>query len=988
MIGKAFIYYMTAIVVLVSVIIIPNYVETVDAEVTFPNTISLNYSFDTPLFKTMHINGEKFTRIEIKDLQMYGDVGEPRLPVKPVKILLPPSSRVKKIEIGASDGKKFNIDDMKQIELGTQAYSLDKKTPVKPPLPQYDSTQLYPSDLYRDMGVQYFRGYAILHVNLHPIQYLGETDTFYFYDNIVVTVETEQSLPNPLFRGFSIDKSIEIENIENPDMIDAYKNFNCGNQCYSLYDYVIITTEDLKNSIGIYTFFDLIEQRESQGLTCRFKTVEDIEIEYDGIDTQEKIRNFIKDAYLNWGTTWVLLGGDVEKVPIRYLYDIDGENEVLASDLYYQCLDGDYNYDGDAYWGEKYDGVDGDRIDLYAEVYLGRAPVDDGVDISSFVEKTLSYENSEWGVDNYLERHLSAGEEVWNGPGGFGAGYAERCIDYCTDYDQNTYGLPSSTYSIIKLYERDEYWEHIDVVNEINEGVNIINHVGHGTCNGAMKLTSNNISSLDNMDKYSFFYSQACHSGRLEIKDECIAEAWVNTEKAGGFAAIMNSGLGYGGTTDYDGPDNRYAREFFDALFSSDEKISRLGRANQDSKEDNIWRIDESGMKMYHVYYDTLLFGDPYVQIKGSEDTNADFIWNPTYPTTGESISFTDKSTGSIPYREWEFGDGGYSFEENPSHSYIQKGTYSVTLTIWNTEGDMSSKTREIEVKNYWYPIAVAKPEYYSGNKFTIEFTGNDSWDPDGTIVSYEWNFDDGTTSDKVDPTHEFISEGEYNVQLIVTDDDGKKGVAYCYIGIGLQMPPDKPSIPIGPTTGLSGNQYTFTVSTTDPEEDDIKYGWDFDDGSSIYWSNLHSSGEICTITHSWNLDGIYSIRVMAKDTNGAESDWSDPLILIIGDNDNPTVEITKPEKAVYIKDNRIMPFFSTLIFGGLNIEGNADDLNGIRNVEFYIDDELKANLFSEPYVWNWSERSPLKFKHTIKLIAYDIAGNSASKEMNVWKFF
>ena len=125
----------------------------------------------------MNINSEEFTRIEIKDLQMYGGVGEPRLPAKPVKILLPPSSRVKTIEIEVSEGKKFNIDDMKQIELGSQSYSLDNKAPSNSPLPRYDSTQMYPSNLYRDMGVQYFRGYAILHVNLYPIQYLGDTFT-------------------------------------------------------------------------------------------------------------------------------------------------------------------------------------------------------------------------------------------------------------------------------------------------------------------------------------------------------------------------------------------------------------------------------------------------------------------------------------------------------------------------------------------------------------------------------------------------------------------------------------------------------------------------------------------------------------------------------------------------------------------------------------------------------------------------------------------
>ena len=141
------------------------------------------------------------------------------------------------------------------------------------------------------------------------------------------------------------------------------------------------------------------------------------------------------------------------------------------------------------------------------------------------------------------------------------------------------------------------------------------------SASGAMKLSTYDIQSiLNNTNKYGLFYSQSCHAGQLEIVDECVAEAWVNAEKAGGFAAIMNTGLGYGDTFGYDGPSNRYAREFFDALFSHKENISRIGKANQDSKEDNYFRIDED--KMYHVYYSILLFGDPYVKIITNESNN------------------------------------------------------------------------------------------------------------------------------------------------------------------------------------------------------------------------------------------------------------------------------------------------------------------------------------------------------------------------------
>ena len=100
-----------------------------------------------------------------------------------------------------------------------------------------------------------------------------------------------------------------------------------------------------------------------------------------------------------------------------------------------------------------------------------------------------------------------------------------------------------------------------------------------------------------------------------------------------------------------------------------------------------------------------------------------------------------------------------------------------------------------------------------------------------------------------------------------------------------------------------------------------------------------------------------------------------------------PNVNIIKPEKALYIFNKKIIPLFFTLIIGEIDIEVNASDyLYGIDRVEFYIDDEIKSTDTSEPYSWTWDEM--VFFRHTIKAIAYNNAGNSASDEIVVWKFF
>lgn len=944
------------------------------------NIIQQCYHFDNPVFKSLIIQGQQVNSICVENLPIIQKDGEPCIPVKPVRFLLPPSTTVKKITVEVSNTEILESNGVEKINIKTRSFHQGQKL--------YTSIS-NDTGLYTIPNIQYFRGYPILNMNLHPVQYNDATNTFYFHKDMSLTIELQQAQKNPLYRGNIIDQKELLNKIDNPEVLDEYQKYSVSpHPCH--YDYLIITTEDLKNSHGLYTLNDLVKQREGQGLSCMIKTVEDIKNEYDGIDTQEKIRNFIEDAYLSFGVTWVLLAGDVEKVPIRYLYDIDGDepDRKISSDIYYQCLDGNYNYNNDHHWGEKYDGVYGRLIDLYAEVYIGRAPVDDACDISSFVEKTLTYENSNWQSNPYLSRCLSIGERLWGGLGGWGSGYVERCIDKCTDYNHVTHGIPSSTFNITRLYERDNAWSKSDLIAEINEGVGIINHVGHGTIDRTMEISTYDISTLNNAGKYCLLYSQACDSGKLEAQDECFAERWVNAEKAGGFAAIMNTRNGYGSETDYDGPDNRYAREFFDALFSPDEKISRIGKANQDSKEDNIWRIDESEKSMYHVYYDTLLFGDPYVQIKGAEGTHADFAWYPVYPLVDKLVCFSDVSTGDVIHWSWDMGDGTAPIQEaNPVHYYSSAGNYSVTLTILDRGMNISSTTYNVEVRDRWPPIAIASPEYYSGDNFTVNFSGEESWDPDGEIVSYEWDFDDGSISNQCNLVHIFSSEGFYNVQLTVTDNDGQVGLAYCDIGIGAQMPPYTPCKPSGPINGTAGVTYMFMTTTTDPENDCLRYIWDFDDGENIR-SKCYMSGETCIMSYTWNSNGVYHIRVKAVDLNMAESNWSDDLVFVVGDSDTPSVTIIKPGKAFYLQGKEIRPYLlrKPFILGEINITVNATDVGSdIDNVMFYIDNNLMNVDNESPYAWVWEEKT--FGQHTIKVVAYDLAGNCNSDQLIVWKF-
>ena len=319
---------------------------------------------------------QTYNRITLKDTELYGKTGEPKLPVKPLRILLPPNAMVHSINISINH-YQFLDHHISNIELGDPTFPLNQiPLNIQPPQPSYNQQSIFPQDLYHLVGTQQYRGFTILHLNLQPIQYHPNNKTISYITQMTIQLDISQSSTAVLFRGLPQDYDHIMRNVDiiDENVLTTYKTYqNRPINQQETVDYVLITKEEFKNYNGPNSFQDLIDARNVQGITARIETVEEIYQEYPGRDQPEKIRNFIKDAYLNWGTSWILLGGDVEYVPVRALDDIDGADNGMVSDIYYQCLDGDFNFDNDSWWGEKNDGVNGKLIDLYAEVYIGRS---------------------------------------------------------------------------------------------------------------------------------------------------------------------------------------------------------------------------------------------------------------------------------------------------------------------------------------------------------------------------------------------------------------------------------------------------------------------------------------------------------------------------------------------------------------------------------------------------------------------------------------
>jgi PKD repeat protein len=157
----------------------------------------------------------------------------------------------------------------------------------------------------------------------------------------------------------------------------------------------------------------------------------------------------------------------------------------------------------------------------------------------------------------------------------------------------------------------------------------------------------------------------------------------------------------------------------------------------------------------------------------------AGFVFSPGNPTAGQTVSFTDASTGSPTSWLWTFGDGSTSTAQNPTRTFTQSGTYTVTLVASNAGGS-SSANRVLTVTSATPPATNAPAPEYSFSPpdptpaTAVQFTDAST----GSPLSWAWNFGDpasgsANSSSLRNPTHYFLSAGTYTVSLTVSNGGG-----------------------------------------------------------------------------------------------------------------------------------------------------------------------------------------------------------------------
>lgn len=140
-----------------------------------------------------------------------------------------------------------------------------------------------------------------------------------------------------------------------------------------------------------------------------------------------------------------------------------------------------------------------------------------------------------------------------------------------------------------------------------------------------------------------------------------------------------------------------------------------------------------------------------------------------------DASSSTDPD-GSIVSYEWDFGDGGTATGASVAHTYAEAGSYVVTLTVTDDRGGTGTTSEQVTVEPEPANIDPIPDFSITTNGLSVAVNASTSIDPDGSIVSYEWDFGDGGTATGVSTTHAYTEAGSYSVELTVTDDRGGTG--------------------------------------------------------------------------------------------------------------------------------------------------------------------------------------------------------------------
>lgn len=569
---------------------------------TFNSASGEIFSFSFSPQDMMFDKVEEYDRVGMRDARFSAEPGTPMLPITFVQIAIPTDLEVDRVKVISS--KRRELPGTYNIYPAQPFYPLSSVRAeaegiefVAPDPSVYALSTEYPGKLAKVTNNGFLGGQQIAGVALYPLQYIPSEGKLILYAEIELELilKPTSRFPAPVNKrsqkGVGFYSNLARSVVINPEGVHlATKGFLPQDEEV---DYLIIT-----DSSFVPAFRKLADWKICRGISTEIKEVSWVLSVYAGHDDQEKIRNCVQDYYSNRGTKWVLLGGDTEIVPHRMAWvDTREEADSIPCDLYYSDLEGNWDANGNHVYGEYEDAVD-----MYPDVFVGRAPSGNVTQAQTFVSKCLMYETDP--PTDYQTKILYAAEELWPGTD------AGELKDYIDSSFVPDHFVATRLYQTLGNLNAEAFGEGL------NQGQSTINHNGHGQ-HDALSISpdvwySSDMDGLINAPRWSLFYSIGCITAAIDM--DCIAEHFVNNPDGGGFAYCGNTRYGWGMPGEpLKGPSIELDAEFFRALFHNGHY--EIGKALANSKISFIPLAQEMENAYRWVMFTLLLLGDPTLKL-------------------------------------------------------------------------------------------------------------------------------------------------------------------------------------------------------------------------------------------------------------------------------------------------------------------------------------------------------------------------------------
>ena len=511
---------------------------------TKEDQFSVKINFDEPTYTNVQVQGNNYDKIQLGDCSYLSEVRKPMLPAKGALILLPPKMDVESVNVVPVEFEtlpgQFDVYPAQPPATVHNSPSF-----VKPDRTAYASTAPYPSKWYDQEMVLSFRGYQLLYLRLYPVRYIGANRQIRFCREMEITVtvsSTEFMTEHFEFHEMGlrnsrpeIDEWIS-EYILNPEMMMQYEAALSTASEPSpppVVDYLIVTRDTFLDVLTTYPTSTtngsslFIRSKKFAGLHVAVETLEDIRTQYVGYDDAEEIRECIQHYYTTYGLTFVLLLGDVENstadwyVPVRNMYNPDGESTWTPSDFYYAGLDGTWDADGDHIYGERWALSTEDEADWSPEVYVGRITAKTAAELETQLNKIANFKGfSDSSITNMLLCGSIMNPDTDEKP--------------LKEYVRDNF-IPSSV-TVSELYESVGTLTENNFTEVVNtKRPEVINTASHGWYTSLSPGYFSTSTTPDLMKGPLYlWYACACLAGAFDYSSDCCGEVMMKDPDGGG----------------------------------------------------------------------------------------------------------------------------------------------------------------------------------------------------------------------------------------------------------------------------------------------------------------------------------------------------------------------------------------------------------------------------------------------------------------------